>query len=613
MQLSSPPTLVPLPFADSGTKNVIPEAASPTPGLASLTTGFPPVTMTPLAAGGIPPAGQDMNGILNLITQTIRWANAGGGFKYDSTFATDANVGGYPQGAVLLRGDGAGYWLNLADNNQTNPEGGTPANWAPLDAYGTTAITGLTNANVTLTPAQYGLSIIALSGNLTGNVQIVFPALKSQWLILNNTTGNFTITCKTAAGSGAIIAQGGAASIYGDGTNINLPALAVGTATAPAHALQLQQAQGMRASAQSVIVVATTETLTAAQTAGGCIRFTGSTASQIITLASRASVSALTPNSFTYVINVSSVAFTLAMTTGDTVAISNQSSVSNIVMQAGDDLLLVPTGSANVWLAVSGSALRQFNPLVIAPAVAANQAVQLGQATGRWLRTSIYANVSGGQKVSVNGGAFTATGAATFSALSATTAAIVEVCGAGGGGGASVAAGGSQSAGAGGGGAGAYAKSYLTAGLAGVTITAGAPGAGGAAPGGTGGNGGTSSFGTLVSAPGGGGSGGSTGASATFSLTGGSGTSTATTGNLINGSGSVGVYGANAVSGSSLALGGAGGISQFGAGGSGNSGGVGSPGTSYGSGGGGGCSDAGSAAFAGGAGASGVVIVTEYA
>jgi len=257
MQLSSPPTLVPIPFADSGAKNVIPEAPSPTPGLASLTSGFPPVTMTPLAAGGIPPAGQDMNGILNLICQSVRWANAGGGYKYNSAFATDSNVGGYPQGAVLLRGDGMGYWLNLADNNTTDPEGGSPANWAPLEAYGITAVTGLTNANVTLTPVQYGLPIITLAGTLTGNVQIIFPALKSQWKIVNATTGAFTVTCKTASGTGVIVNQGGEANVYGDGTNIVLNALQIAPATASNQAVTLGQTTSTSSPLQLATAVAT--------------------------------------------------------------------------------------------------------------------------------------------------------------------------------------------------------------------------------------------------------------------------------------------------------------------------------------------------------------------
>ncbi len=138
MQLSGIPAKITVPFADSGTKNTIPTAASPTPGLASYTLGFPPVTMTAIVAGGIPPAGQDFNGVLNAITQATRWAMAGGVYSYDSAFSTA--VGGYPNGALLASANGTGMWRSTVDNNTSNPDAGG-ANWvagfsAPL-AVGT--------------------------------------------------------------------------------------------------------------------------------------------------------------------------------------------------------------------------------------------------------------------------------------------------------------------------------------------------------------------------------------------------------------------------------------------------------------------------------------------
>ncbi|MFP3652307.1 MULTISPECIES: phage tail protein [Burkholderia] len=138
MQSSQSPTLVPLAFAANGTKNTIPEASQigVTPGAASLNDGFPPLTFTPIAAGGVPPAGGDFNGILNLITQSIRWQHAGGHYGYNSAFANDTNVGGYPRGALVLRSDQSGLWLNQTDNNATNPDTGG-AGWVAAFMSGT--------------------------------------------------------------------------------------------------------------------------------------------------------------------------------------------------------------------------------------------------------------------------------------------------------------------------------------------------------------------------------------------------------------------------------------------------------------------------------------------
>ena len=131
MQASNAPTKSAVPFADSGTKNTIPVASQigVKPGLASFTDGFPPVTMTPLAAGGIPPSGADFNGILNFLSTAVRWSQAGGQYPFDAAFASA--VGGYPKGAILPAGSGDGFWINLIDGNSANPDAGG-LNWSPL-------------------------------------------------------------------------------------------------------------------------------------------------------------------------------------------------------------------------------------------------------------------------------------------------------------------------------------------------------------------------------------------------------------------------------------------------------------------------------------------------
>jgi hypothetical protein len=89
--------------------------------------------------------------------------------------------------------------------------------------FGTTAIISLTNANVTLTNLQAARDYITLAGTLTGNINIILPTFIKSWVIINNTTGAFTITVKTSGGTGVAVGQNGAANpslVYGDGTNI---------------------------------------------------------------------------------------------------------------------------------------------------------------------------------------------------------------------------------------------------------------------------------------------------------------------------------------------------------------------------------------------------------
>ncbi|PWI81993.1 hypothetical protein DEO48_00920 [Enterobacter sp. CGMCC 5087] len=224
MKLASIPARVPVPFADQGTKNAIPvnSQIGVKDGAASYTDGFPPLTMTPIAAGGIPPAGGDFNGILNAITQSVRWACAGGQYSYDDAFST--SIGGYPKGALIQNTAGDVFWLNTTDDNSTNPD--TGAGWIPAIRYGLTSV-ALAGTNITLTPEQAAKETIVLTGTLTANVQVIMPAWVETWLVINNTTGAFTVSVKTSSGSGVNIGAGTTNQIYGDGNNIYYGALMV--------------------------------------------------------------------------------------------------------------------------------------------------------------------------------------------------------------------------------------------------------------------------------------------------------------------------------------------------------------------------------------------------
>lgn len=220
MQLSNLPLKLTLPFANAGTKNTIPAASQIgiTAGAASLADGFPPLTRTPIASGGVPPSGADMNGILFEMSAAIRWANAGGGYAFDGTFAADAAVGGYPKGARVMRSDGEGYWLNTAENNTTDPEA-AGAGWVP-DFTSGAATVAMASANVTLTALQAGRPLIIITGTLTANLNLIFPTYVKSWLVLNRASGAYNVTCKTSGGTGLAVPTGTRAQIVGDGTNV---------------------------------------------------------------------------------------------------------------------------------------------------------------------------------------------------------------------------------------------------------------------------------------------------------------------------------------------------------------------------------------------------------
>src|SRR4051812_15783651 len=121
MPINTPPQIT-VPFATSGLKNTIPAASNNTTGNAGYNQGFPASNMTPRTAGGIPPFGQDVNGILFDITTALQFQQAGGLFPFSASFA--ASVGGYPIGAVILNAAKTGLWQNQVANNSTDPDAG---------------------------------------------------------------------------------------------------------------------------------------------------------------------------------------------------------------------------------------------------------------------------------------------------------------------------------------------------------------------------------------------------------------------------------------------------------------------------------------------------------
>ena len=114
------PKLISKPFAQNGQKNVIPEKyeTSMESNQATWDQGFGQITMLPVSAGGLPPKGQDFNGILNQMCETIVHISKGGIFKFSADYAEAIN--GYPKGATLQSEDEKRHYQSLIDNNKVN-------------------------------------------------------------------------------------------------------------------------------------------------------------------------------------------------------------------------------------------------------------------------------------------------------------------------------------------------------------------------------------------------------------------------------------------------------------------------------------------------------------
>ena len=114
------PKLITKPFAQNGQKNAIPEnySSSMESNQATWDTGFGQITMIPVAAGGMPPKGQDFNGIFNQISENVVYLSKGGRFKFSADYA--AAINGYPKGAILQSDDETKEYQSIIDNNKVN-------------------------------------------------------------------------------------------------------------------------------------------------------------------------------------------------------------------------------------------------------------------------------------------------------------------------------------------------------------------------------------------------------------------------------------------------------------------------------------------------------------
>lgn len=233
------PPLLPSPIAvDALPANItatIPTSPTGT-NAASILAGFPPVTMNPELAGGLPPLGQDFNAYFFLLSSHTLYLEAGQLYTYNLALSTA--IGGYLAGTILGMADGTGTWLNLVPNNTTNPDTGG-AGWVAISSYGFATVSGLVGGTIPLTPDQYRKTVIVLQGALVSPLTIAFPITLQQWLVVNQTTGGQPVTAKTAAGTGVNIPPGGGfaspVGVYGDGTNLypTVAPLAVAIAQAP--------------------------------------------------------------------------------------------------------------------------------------------------------------------------------------------------------------------------------------------------------------------------------------------------------------------------------------------------------------------------------------------
>lgn len=96
-------------------------------------------------------------------------------------------------------------------------------NFATIDSNISSTLTvSLSSSSVTLTASQAKNMAFTLTGTLTADVSLIYPAKGGFFIVRNATSGNYRVTVLTSAGgsAGVTISQGDVALLYSDGTNV---------------------------------------------------------------------------------------------------------------------------------------------------------------------------------------------------------------------------------------------------------------------------------------------------------------------------------------------------------------------------------------------------------
>lgn len=151
-------------------------------------------------------------------------AAAGNDWFFDARNSGSGGLTIAPSGGELINGQ-ASLVFNPGDSARVITDGN---NFYTI-GYGQSSTFAFDYVSISLTgqPSPYTLSGTNLnriayqfSGVLTANMEIIVPNTIQQYWIRNTTTGSYTLTVKTAAGTGVSVVQNGAAIMYCDGTNV---------------------------------------------------------------------------------------------------------------------------------------------------------------------------------------------------------------------------------------------------------------------------------------------------------------------------------------------------------------------------------------------------------
>ena len=132
-----------------------------------------------------------------------------------SSYSTDLKI------ELMVTGENAGTWGDKTNDNLDVIQQAI-VGYESIAVNATTGTTLVMSNSPTLSNARN--AVLNLTGTLAGNVNVTCPnGIEKTYLVNNQVThGAFSLTFKTASGTGIKLAQGNRYTLYSDGTNVNL-------------------------------------------------------------------------------------------------------------------------------------------------------------------------------------------------------------------------------------------------------------------------------------------------------------------------------------------------------------------------------------------------------
>ncbi|WOZ14993.1 tail fiber protein [Acinetobacter phage vB_AbaM_AB3P2] len=192
------PIFIPIAFAANGIKNLIQKVrqTGQDPEDFTWNEGAPLITMTKIEDGGKAPKGQDVNGVLNALSEHVIYGQNGNRYTWSQDVVN--GFGGYALGAIVQSDDTTKEFRSLVANNTVNPNNGLGSVWEIYSGQGSIPIATSTTAGVTkvlnvLNSNDVGSALSAAQGKFLNDSKLNYNQALGIDQTWKNVTGSRSI------------------------------------------------------------------------------------------------------------------------------------------------------------------------------------------------------------------------------------------------------------------------------------------------------------------------------------------------------------------------------------------------------------------------------------